>query len=77
MTDRSISISNVRKLAHFGPSILAIVRRNSGDVSVIYAADEFVSVGFVYLSVSVSFVCSTLFNFNYQLTLFNFTKLLE
>ena len=41
MTDRSISISNIRKLARFGPSILAIVRRNSGDVSVIYAADEF------------------------------------
>ena len=41
VADRSISISNVRKLAHFGPSILAIVRRNSGDVSVIYAAAEF------------------------------------
>ena len=41
VTDRSISISNICKLARFGPSILAIVRRNSGDVSVIYAADEF------------------------------------
>ena len=41
VTDRSMSISNIRKLAHLGPSILAIIRRNSGNVSVIYAADEF------------------------------------
>ena len=41
VTDRSMSISNIRKLAHLGPSILAIIRRNSGNVSVIYAANEF------------------------------------
>ena len=39
--DRNMSISNIRKLAQLGSSILAIVRRNSGNVSVIYAADEF------------------------------------
>ena len=40
-TIRSTSISYVSKPARIGPSILAVIRRNPGDVSVIYAADEF------------------------------------
>ena len=39
--DRSMSISNIHKLAHLGPSMLAIIRRSYGNMSVIYAADEF------------------------------------